>query len=56
MNPNISPEFIAVGVWFWDTFGKDMVSGAFQAFNKQIQKQWQHFEWTLAAKKYRLQM
>jgi predicted NACHT family NTPase len=53
MNPFIPPEFALTSVWLWESFGKEIVSGAYSTFKGQLQNQWEKIEWTIAAKKYR---
>src|SRR5688572_9502168 len=53
MLPTFPPEFVAAGVWLWDSFGKELVENTLSAAKNTATKQWQKVEWKRAAKKYR---
>jgi hypothetical protein len=53
MNTTIPPEFIAASIWLWENFSKDLIKSLASSAKKKAEKEWEKFEWSLAAKEYR---
>src|SRR5262245_20493623 len=49
----LPPEFLVVGTWLWENFSKDIIKGLTSSARVKIEKEWEKFEWALAAKRYR---
>jgi len=53
MSINLPPEFIAAGIWLWESFSRDLIKSPASSARNKVDKEWEKFEWSLASKRYR---